>query len=224
MNAPRICSRRPASRRPKTRRMVDSSGPLAVVTPSVCRVSMGCWATHSPIATNDLAPAMTARPTARMTGRPCCRPGRPRGSGIFSVAPPTRPGLVGGEGDTTAGVGEDDVDGCGLRLDGELQNFIQALRRPPSAATPGLAPLKSHGPRPSLTPHRSGEAKLAVNALQAVLAGAWVRGHPMGRGTPSPRRQAGHHWSVAGQQAVELVLGGLGATRPALRRQLVTLP
>ncbi len=111
--APITAARASASRRPNTRRNVDSSGarpgPSPVVPAGVCA------AAHSPIAANERAPVMTAlNPTASSCDSGCRTPRRARGSGTAAnnvssaVSSATRS-------DPAAAVGEDGMSGCGPR-------------------------------------------------------------------------------------------------------------
>jgi lysophospholipase L1-like esterase len=113
--APMSWSRRSESRRANTRRMVDSSGTVAPVIPRTRRVSIGWWATHSPIATNDFAPPMTAAsPTARTDAKVWRRPRRARGSGTdFNRSSSCDRQVSASAAGRQAVVGEDDMDGCG---------------------------------------------------------------------------------------------------------------
>ena len=119
MNAPRTWSTVSASTRANARRIVDSSGP-APVTPSVVNASVDWWAAHSPMATNERAPASTpANPTARIAGRPWRTPRGSRASGTDpnSVNRSGRCALVASDvaAQVACGtaVGEDGIDGCG---------------------------------------------------------------------------------------------------------------
>jgi len=156
-----------ASRRANARRMVDSPGPRPG-TPSSVSAWAGWWATHSPIATNDRALASTAaRPTARIAGSRCCSPRGSRGSGTVTNKL-NRSGRVGvPPAGVRAGVGEDDIDGCGPQFDGRVRT-----------------PSKPHGPHPSHTPHRPQATNLQVTALRGDLFGALSFGTVFGLTMP----------------------------------------
>ena len=176
MNAPTTRSRTSASRSAKVGRIVDSSGPAGVVTPTARSVSMGWCAAQSPIATNDLAPASTApSPTARIDARSCCRPRRPRGSGtVLSKSNNLGPVTSSGAGDREVVVREDGFGGCGSpagRLVSELPSKpheSHPSHRPAGSnhsKRPGQSPTRRSRRGPGPTPHLiscSGEGKCEV--------------------------------------------------------------
>ncbi len=121
--------------------IVDSPGP-GPLTPSCVSVAVDWQATHSPIATNDRAPASTAaKPTAKIAGSGCRTPRRARGS-LTEASKVNRAGQVGVPlTEICAGVGEDDIDGCGPRLAGLCEN---SHRNPPTTPVTHATPHRSH--------------------------------------------------------------------------------